>query len=67
LANVLAVWLLGNKNYIGFLVRMAANLAWIFLGFIIQSLPLILAAIIFFILIGRGFYKWKTDGKKISQ
>ena len=58
-SNVFAVWLLGSKNRKGFIVRMGVNLVWIMLGFVINSIPLILAGIVFVVLNLRGYLNWK--------
>jgi len=59
-SNVIAVWLLGNKNRFGFLLRIGVNVVWIALGLIINSIPLMLAGLVFIILNSRGFLKWRT-------
>lgn len=61
LGNMIAVWLLGDKNKFGFVVRASINLVWIALGIVINSIPLIVAGMIFAILNTRGFWKWKKE------
>ena len=58
--SVLAVYLLGNKNRLGFITFMTANMLWIFVGFVLmQSAGIALGNIIFLVLNTRGFLKWQ--------
>ena len=59
-SNVVAVWMMGNKNRYGFLIRVGVNILWIILGIVLNSVPLVLAGIVFMGLNMRGFFKWKS-------
>lgn len=56
------VYLLGNKNKLGFLVLMTASLSWLTVGVLIGSSALIVGSSIFFILHLRGWLNWRRSG-----
>ena len=60
------VYLIGSKNRYGFLVMMIASLSWMTVGFLIGSLALIVASVIFFALHGRGWLNWRRDEKELG-
>ena len=54
-----AVYLLGNKNKLGFISFSMANVLWIFLGFfLMNSLGIGIGNIVFLIMNIRGFISW---------
>ena len=53
-----AIYLLGNKSRMGFLVMMAGNLCWSAIGLWAHSYAMILANLGFFSMNVRGFLKW---------
>jgi hypothetical protein len=53
-----AIYLLGNKSRIGFVVMMLGNLLWCFIGLRAQSYAMIIANLGFFSMNVRGFIKW---------
>lgn len=60
--SLLAVYLMGNKNRVGFLSYIIANALWIYLGvFKMQSLGITIGNIFFLIMNLRGFFKWKSQ------
>lgn len=60
LLSVVAVWLLGNKNKVGFLVFMTANMIWIVLGFLVlESYGIVAGNVFFLISNSRGYVNWK--------
>jgi len=59
------VYLLGNKNKIGFLVFMVASLSWVTFGFLTNSLAVIIGSSIFFLMHLRGFINWTKEAAKI--
>ena len=59
----LAIWQLGNKNRIGFLVMMAGNSCWIAVGVMTDSLAMIIANVIFFSMNARALVKWINEAK----
>jgi len=55
------VYLIGNRNRLGFLVMMVASISWFTVGVIIGSLPLMLGSIVFFCLHFRGYRRWQKQ------
>lgn len=55
------VYLIGSKKKVGFLIMMVASLSWLTVGFMIQSLALILGSAVFFSLHVRGWLRWKKE------
>ncbi|MBC7901560.1 MAG: nicotinamide mononucleotide transporter [Saprospiraceae bacterium] len=63
LSGLTGVYLIGSKNKYGFLIMMIASLSWMTVGFMIDSLALILGSAVFFSLHVRGWLKWKKDAE----
>lgn len=59
------VYLIGSKKRAGFLIMMIASLSWMTVGFIINSLALILGSVIFFSLHVRGWFKWRQGVEEV--
>ena len=58
--SLFSVYLLGNKNRVGFLVFAAANSTWIFLGLTwMTSLGIAVGNTVFLFMNIRGFVNWK--------
>ena len=57
------VYLLGNKNKIGFLVFMAASLSWVTFGILTDSVAVIIGSSIFFFMHLRGWISWNRESK----
>ena len=53
-----AIYTLGNKNRNGFFIMMLGNASWIIVAIRVDSLAMVLANLVFFILNGRGFFRW---------
>lgn len=67
--SLLSVYLMGNKNRIGFISYMLANALWIYLGtFKMQSFGISIGNVFFLLMNLRGFLKWKNaqDETKIQ-
>lgn len=60
------VYLIGSKNRYGFLIMMIASLSWMAVGFIIESLALILGSGVFFGLHMRGWFRWRRDARDVG-
>ncbi len=61
-SSLFAVYLIGNKNRIGFLSYVLANALWIYLGvFKMQSFGISIGNIFFLIMNLRGYLKWKKS------
>jgi hypothetical protein len=59
----LAIYLLGNKSRIGFVIMMLGNLLWCFIGLRAESYAMIIANLGFFSMNVRGFLKWAAGQK----
>lgn len=57
--SLLAVYLLGQKNRLGFASFMVSNMLWMVVGFLAGSYGIFLGNVVFFGLNLRGFLKWK--------
>ena len=66
-AGLTGVYLIGNKNKYGFLIMMIASISWMTVGFMIQSLALILGSAVFFALHVRGWVRWRRDARVDSM
>ena len=53
-----AIYLLGNKSRLGFIVMMVGNLLWCCIGLWSESYAMIIANLGFFSMNVRGFVKW---------
>jgi hypothetical protein len=56
-----AIYLLGNKSRLGFVVMMLGNLLWCFIGLWAESYAMIIANLGFFSMNVRGFVKWAVS------
>ena len=60
------VYLIGSKNRYGFLIMMIASLSWMTVGFMIQSLALIVGSVVFFGLHVRGWINWRKRAENLK-
>ncbi len=60
------VYLLGNKNKIGFVLFMMASLSWATFGVLTGSIPITIGSSIFFVMHLRGFINWFRE-ERISN
>ncbi len=61
------VYMLGNKNKIGFIVFMAASLSWVTFGALTGSVPVVIGSSIFFVMHFRGFLNWSKEAKNLQE
>ena len=61
------VYLIGSKKKVGFLIMMVASLSWMTVGFMINSLALILGSAVLFSLNVRGWLKWHRGHEEASE
>ncbi len=67
-SSLFAVYLIGNKNRVGFLSYIIANVLWIYLGvFKMQSLGITIGNFFFLIMNLVGFLKWKSQTNLLNQ
>ena len=60
----LAIWQIGNKNKIGFILMMCGNTSWVAVGYLTGSVAMIIANIIFFSMNLRAIIKWSAPEKE---
>lgn len=60
------VYLIGSKNRYGFLIMMIASLSWMTVGFMIESLALIIGSVVFFGLHVRGWINWRKRAENLK-
>lgn len=53
----LAIWQIGNKNKIGFILMMCGNTGWVAVGYLTGSVAMIIANIIFFSVSTDGLHR----------
>ncbi len=61
------VYLLGNKNKIGFIIFMLASMSWVTFGVLTGSVPVVIGSTIFFIMHLRGFINWSKEAKALEE
>lgn len=61
--GLMGVYLLGNRNKLGFAIFMVASASWITFGFLTESLAVILGSSTFLVLHLRGFLSWRKAEK----
>lgn len=54
----LAIWLIGDKNKKGFYIMMSGNSCWVAVGFLTQSMALVVANLLFMALNIRAIINW---------
>ena len=63
----LAIWQIGNKNKIGFILMMFGNTSWVVVGVLTESIAMVIANIIFFCMNFRAIMKWSKDKTQQTQ
>ncbi|MDD1780330.1 PnuC protein [Enterovibrio sp. ZSDZ35] len=54
----LAIWQIGNKNKAGFYLMICGNTSWIGVGYLTDSIAMIIANVIFLLMNIRAIVKW---------
>ncbi|BDM62952.1 hypothetical protein NFHSH190041_04040 [Shewanella sp. NFH-SH190041] len=54
----LAIWQVGNRNKIGFILMMFGNSSWMVVGYLSGSMAMIVANLIFLLMNIRAILKW---------
>ncbi len=67
MCGLLGVYMLGNRNKIGFIVFMLASMSWVIFGIMTGSVAVIIGSSIFFLMHLRGFLKWNREAKLFSE
>ncbi|MFD2176738.1 PnuC protein [Veronia pacifica] len=63
----LAIWQIGNKNKVGFMLMMLGNTSWIAVGYLTGSMAMIIANIIFLTMNLRAIIKWSQPTPEPSS
>jgi nicotinamide riboside transporter PnuC len=64
LVVVTQLWLVGNKNRLGFLFGVTGNSFGVILGFMVESLACMMMNCVFIIMHLRGYYIWSHPNKE---
>ncbi len=56
-----AIYLLGNKSRLGFVVMMCGNFCWVIIGGLSASLAMVIANLVFFAMNARGWHNWAPE------
>jgi nicotinamide riboside transporter PnuC len=56
--SLLALYLIGRRNRVGFLSFIAANVCWVSIGWLTMSVAIVVGNIVFLILNLRGYRNW---------
>jgi hypothetical protein len=59
--TLLAIYMLGDKRRMGFVIMIIGNLSWVVVGILADSLAMILANLIFGAMNVRGIVKWSRE------
>lgn len=57
--SLAALYFLGSKNRTGFLFFIAANICWMFVGWLAPSFAIIVGNLVFAVSNLRGYRKWR--------
>ena len=63
----LAIWQIGNKNKIGFILMMFGNTSWVAVGILTESIAMVIANIIFFGMNLRAIMKWSESPQDTTK
>lgn len=63
LCNLIAIWLIGNGTRYGFVFGMVACVADLGFGYLAESPPIMMSAVLFAIFNVRAYCKWKKLGR----
>ena len=64
--SILAVYLLGNKNKLGFVSMIVSDLTDLAMAYLTQSNATLIGSLIYLVLNVRGWYAWRADEKRIT-
>ena len=67
LLSVATLWLIGNKNKLGFIVGICAQFVWTALFIDSKVYFLIGTSIVYFVMYLRGYILWKKTEKKKEE
>lgn len=61
LLTFLAIWQIGNKKKIGFMIMICANFSWIAVGYLSESIAMIIANAVLIVMNIIAIIKWSKD------
>lgn len=56
-----AIYCLGNKSRVGFIIMMLGNACWVVIGILTSSVAMVIANAVFFFMNARGWLKWSSS------
>jgi hypothetical protein len=65
--GLLGVYLLGNKNKLGFVLFMVASLSWVTFGVLTGSIAVVIGSSIFLMMHLRGFLRWNKEARILKE
>ncbi|MBC8155984.1 MAG: nicotinamide mononucleotide transporter [Bacteroidetes bacterium] len=65
--SILAVYLLGNKNKLGFVSMIVSDLTGLAMAYLTQSNATLIGSLIYLVLNVRGWYAWKAADERIAN
>jgi len=60
---IVSLWLVGNKNYWGFIVGLVTQVFWFYYAFTTEQFGLVPGVIIYTVVYARNLWKWKEEEK----
>jgi nicotinamide riboside transporter PnuC len=64
--SLLAVYLLGNRNKLGFVSFIISNAIWVYVGYLTGSYAIAIGNFIFLLMNLRGWIRWKREAANIT-
>jgi len=61
LLTFLAIWQIGDKNKIGFMIMICANVSWLAVGYLSTSIAMIIANAVLIVMNVIAIIKWSKD------
>ncbi len=65
--TLIAIYFIGNQSKLGFYLMIIGNLAWITLGYLSQSLAMIIANLLFAAMNIRAIYVWSREEHRVDS
>ncbi len=59
----IAIWQIGNKKRIGFVLMISGNICWAAIGILTESYAMVVANTVFIAMNSRAIIKWKEEKK----
>ena len=59
--SILTLWLIGDKNKLGFVIGMATQFVWVAIFILNGTYFLLITSIVYFTMYLRGYLKWAKE------